>query len=159
MSGKVREYEGKDIVVKYDVKRCIHAEECVRGLPNVFVRGRRPWVDPDATAADDVAKVVMRCPTGALWFERKDGGMAEPVPEENTAEISRDGPVNMTGDIAIVSGTGELVEEVKRVRCVDAVRQTTSRSATAATRRRASKTPVNLRRSSPLRRSSRRAAG
>jgi CDGSH-type Zn-finger protein/uncharacterized Fe-S cluster protein YjdI len=115
MSGKVREYEGKDIVVAYDVKRCIHAEECVKGLPDVFSRERRPWVDPDAAAADEVAEVVMRCPTGALWYERKDGGMAEPVPDRNTAEVSRDGPINMSGDIEVVSGTGEILAEAKRV--------------------------------------------
>lgn len=115
MSGKIREYEGKDIVVSYDVRRCIHAAECVKGLPGVFVKDRRPWIDPDAAAADEVAEVVVRCPTGALWFERKDGGMAEPVPEKNTADVSRDGPINMSGDIAIVTGTGEVVKEAIRV--------------------------------------------
>jgi CDGSH-type Zn-finger protein/uncharacterized Fe-S cluster protein YjdI len=115
MSGKIREYEGKDIVVRYDFKRCIHAEECVKGLPGVFVRERRPWVDPDAAAADEVAEVVMLCPTGALWFERRDGGMAEPVPEKNTAVVSPDGPVNLNGDIAVVSAAREVVEETKRV--------------------------------------------
>lgn len=41
--------------------------------------------------------------------------MTEPVPEKNAADVSRDGPINMSGDIVIVSGTGEVVEEVKRV--------------------------------------------
>ncbi|MGD2218298.1 MAG: CDGSH iron-sulfur domain-containing protein [Gemmatimonadales bacterium] len=115
MSDKIREYEGEGIVVKYDVKRCIHAEECVNGLPDVFSRDRRPWVDPDAATADEVAEVVMRCPTGALWYDRRDGGMAEPVPGQNRARLSRDGPINLRGDIAIISGTGEVVEETKRV--------------------------------------------
>jgi CDGSH-type Zn-finger protein/uncharacterized Fe-S cluster protein YjdI len=115
MSGKVREYEGKDIVVKYDVKLCIHAEECVRGLPAVFQRGRRPWVDADAADADAVAEVIRRCPTGALWYERRDGGVAEPVPDQNTAEVSADGPTNLRGDIAVVSGTGEVVYEGTRI--------------------------------------------
>ncbi|UCC82673.1 MAG: CDGSH iron-sulfur domain-containing protein [Gemmatimonadota bacterium] len=115
MSGKIREYEGRDIVVNYDVKRCIHAEECVKGLPGVFVKGRRPWIDPDAAAADEVAEVVVRCPTGALWYERKDGGMAEPVADKNTAEISRDGPINVSGDIEVASATGEALAEAKRI--------------------------------------------
>jgi CDGSH-type Zn-finger protein len=41
--------------------------------------------------------------------------MAEPVPEKNTAEVSRDGPINMSGDIEIVSATGEVLAEAKRV--------------------------------------------
>ncbi len=34
--GKIREYEGEGIVVRYDVQRCIHAEEC-RATPNLGV--------------------------------------------------------------------------------------------------------------------------
>ncbi|UCC72143.1 MAG: CDGSH iron-sulfur domain-containing protein [Gemmatimonadota bacterium] len=115
MSGKIRKYEGQDIVVKYDAQRCIHAEECVKGLPEVFARGRRPWVDADAASADEVAEVVVRCPTGALWFERRDGGMAETPLRESTAEVSADGPVNLKGDIAVVSATGESVLEATRI--------------------------------------------
>lgn len=115
MSDRVRKYRGEDIVVNYDVKRCIHAEECVKGLPAAFDRDRRPWVDADAARADEVAEVVIRCPTGALWYERTDGGMAEPVPETNTAEVSRDGPIHLRGDVEIVSASGETLAEVKRV--------------------------------------------
>ena len=80
MSGKTRRYEGNDIVVEYDARRCIHVAECVHGLPAVFEKDRRPWVDADGAAADRVAEVVIRCPTGALHFVRKDGGTDEPVP-------------------------------------------------------------------------------
>lgn len=41
--------------------------------------------------------------------------MAEPVPEENTAEVSANGPVNVRGDIAIVSGTGAVLKEAMRI--------------------------------------------
>ncbi len=41
--------------------------------------------------------------------------MAEPVPEKNRAEVSRDGPINLSGDIEIVSGTGEVLAEAKRI--------------------------------------------
>lgn len=41
--------------------------------------------------------------------------MAEPVPEKNTAEVSRDGPIKMTGDIVVVSSAGEVLKEAKRV--------------------------------------------
>ncbi len=41
--------------------------------------------------------------------------MAVPVPEKNTAEVSRDGPINMSGDIVVVSSAGEVLKEAKRV--------------------------------------------
>ena len=36
MKEKMYAYESEDLVVEYDLIRCIHAEECVRGLPTVF---------------------------------------------------------------------------------------------------------------------------
>ena len=68
MKKKPRVYEGRDITVEYDAARCIHVAECVKGLPAVFDPNRRPWVDPDAATADEIAAVVRRCPTGALHY-------------------------------------------------------------------------------------------
>ncbi len=83
---KVHEYEGKDITVTYDVERCIHAAECVRGLPAVFNPDNRPWIDPDAASADEVVEAVGRCPTGALQYLRDHGsGAGEPAVETAAA--------------------------------------------------------------------------
>ena len=43
-------YSGEDITVTDSVRRCIHAEACVHGLPGVFDPNRRPWIDPDQAA-------------------------------------------------------------------------------------------------------------
>jgi CDGSH-type Zn-finger protein/uncharacterized Fe-S cluster protein YjdI len=108
LSGRVRKYEGKEVLIEYTVKRCIHVSECVHGLPGVFDRDRRPWVDADAASVDEVAEVVVRCPTGALHFRRTDGGADEPVPKENVATLEADGPIYVRGDIEIVDGGGAL---------------------------------------------------
>ena len=36
MTKKVHTYASDDLVVEYDVARCIHVKECVKGLPTVF---------------------------------------------------------------------------------------------------------------------------
>jgi CDGSH-type Zn-finger protein/uncharacterized Fe-S cluster protein YjdI len=115
MANKIREYEGQDIVVRYDVRRCIHAAECVRGLPQVFNTKARPWVQPDAATPDQVAAVVMRCPTGALHFERKDGGPDEPVPDANAVTVAANGPLHVRGSIEIVAPDGTVILEDTRV--------------------------------------------
>ncbi len=74
-----RSYDGEGIVVGFDAHRCLHAAECVRGLPAVFDAGRRPWVQPDNAPADEVADVIRRCPSGALQYHRT-GGMPDEVP-------------------------------------------------------------------------------
>ncbi|MFJ8114196.1 (4Fe-4S)-binding protein [Streptomyces sp. NPDC096132] len=66
-------YQTPDISVTFEARRCLHATECVRGLPEVFDSNRRPWIRPDGAAADHLAEVVRRCPTGALQYALADG--------------------------------------------------------------------------------------
>src|ERR1700730_13943015 len=84
----LRRYDAEDITISYDVKRCIHAEECVRGLPRVFDPGRRIWVDATQASAEEIAHIVQHCPTGALHFRRTDGGVEEPPPGRNEVRIT-----------------------------------------------------------------------
>ena len=107
---KLRRYDAKDITISYDVNRCIHAEECVRGLPRVFDPGRRVWVDAAQAPAAEIANIVQRCPTGALHFRRTDGGMEEPTPRSNEVRITPDGPLYFRGDLEIHTPTAVLKE-------------------------------------------------
>ncbi len=115
MTSKIHEYRGKSILVTYDAERCIHAAECVRGLPGVFNPRAKPWVAPDAAGAGEVAEVVMRCPTGALQLERLDGEAAPSAPEENTIAVCADGPLYARGEVEVVDGDGALLVRDTRV--------------------------------------------
>jgi CDGSH-type Zn-finger protein/uncharacterized Fe-S cluster protein YjdI len=115
MADKIHKYEADKITVTYDRKRCIHAAECVRGLPEVFNTAERPWVKPDESSADKIAEVVLRCPTGALHFERKDGGPAEVAPDLNIAVVQANGPLYMFGEVEIVNDQGETVLRDTRI--------------------------------------------
>lgn len=112
---KIREYCGEAIAVRFDSVRCIHSARCVKGLPEVFDTARGPWIAPDAAAADRVAEVVLRCPTGALTFERRDGGPAEVAPAENRGSLGAGGPLYLRGRIELRTATGELIAEETRV--------------------------------------------
>lgn len=110
MKPRLQVCPGQRMTVQYDRKRCIHSEECVRGLPAVFSAARDPWITPDAASADQLAAVIHRCPTGALHYQRHDGGPAEPPAEHNIATIALDGPLYLRGDLAVMLATGELRE-------------------------------------------------
>lgn len=113
MSRRLREYEGSEITVRFDPKRCIHAAECIRGLGEVFDRHARPWISPDAAPAENVAEVVRRCPTGALSYEaRVDEKPASPKPPEFT--VVADGPIYVHGNLALDAG-GEAPEAESRL--------------------------------------------
>lgn len=74
MTKKKQTYQSSAITVTFDPNVCIHAAECVRGLPEVFDIGRKRWVQPDRADADDVAAVIRRCPSGALQYSLDTSG-------------------------------------------------------------------------------------
>jgi len=112
-------YRGRDIEVSFDLDLCIHVAECLRGDANVFQLHRRPWVLPDAGAADDVAAVVERCPSGALLYRRLDGKAQERAAEPVKLTPIRDGPLLVTGRIEVVreDGTTEILPRATLCRC------------------------------------------
>jgi len=108
-------YYGKNIDVTFDPKRCIHAAECVNNLPEVFDTSRRPWILTDNADAGEVAQVVVRCPSGALHFIRKDGGKPEAALEKSKVMVMADGPLYVRGKVTVMSGDGKLLLEDTRV--------------------------------------------
>jgi uncharacterized Fe-S cluster protein YjdI len=63
-----RKYSGEEIDVYFNKEMCIHSTNCVKGNPDIFDTKRRPWVLPDADAADEAARVIDTCPSGALKY-------------------------------------------------------------------------------------------
>jgi CDGSH-type Zn-finger protein/uncharacterized Fe-S cluster protein YjdI len=112
--GRVHEYDGDAIRVTYEPSRCIHAAECVRGLPAVFDTDRKPWIDASGAAADAIAEVIHRCPTGALKYRRTDGGAQERVGGENILTVSADGPLYARGDIEVLDSNRTLLSRETR---------------------------------------------
>jgi len=115
MSEKRHVFESPAITVSWSRRRCIHVADCVRGLPAVFQPGRVPWVDPTRADADRVADVVLRCPTGALHYERHDGGAAETAPGTNEVVPDPDGPLYLRGDVELAAEDGTVVARDTRV--------------------------------------------
>ena len=116
MTRKIRTYEAEELVVEYDLKRCIHAEECIHGLPEVFDATSRPWIDPSKAAPADLMRTIERCPTGALHYRRTDGVEEQPK-ATNTVRIEADGPLYVTGRLRIALPGGETLDETRAALC------------------------------------------
>jgi uncharacterized Fe-S cluster protein YjdI len=112
--GVAREYCSDEIVVSWEPEYCIHTANCLMGLPQVFDVGQRPWVLIDAASANEIAQVVMTCPTGALHFQRLDGGAQEAAPEGTSVEPRHNGPLFVRGRVKIVDSHGHVVREDTR---------------------------------------------
>ena len=103
-------YRGKEIVVTFDKDTCIHAGECVRGLPGVFDVDQRPWVQPDNATADQVRAVVAKCPTEALQIQ-EDGDAVEAPTAGVTVTVLEGGPLMVDGPCVVRSPSGDVLKE------------------------------------------------
>ena len=111
MKSDIRHYRGNRASVTFDVPRCIHAEVCVRGRPEVFDVSRRPWILPYEGDPKRLERVVMGCPTGALRMapptdQKVDKGAAAAatiLPAEprkkNPVSVNQDGPYYAHGNL------------------------------------------------------------
>jgi len=95
--------EGREIVLSFEAKRCIHARFCVLGQPGVFkanVVGA--WLAPDeATSAEGLVAVAQNCPSGAIQYRRKDGGPEEGAPLVNLIQVRENGPLAFRGALVL----------------------------------------------------------
>ncbi|HJQ20199.1 MAG TPA: CDGSH iron-sulfur domain-containing protein [Gemmatimonadaceae bacterium] len=117
-AGLTRAYVRPELRVQWFASRCIHAGRCIRALATVFDPQRRPWIDITAEEPDAIADAVMQCPTGALKFQRLDGGPDEVVPDAVQIVPVRNGPYFVHGPIDIVDpSTGETRRETRVALC------------------------------------------
>ncbi len=91
--GRAEVARGSALSLSFTATRCIHSRHCVTELPAVF-RANTPgtWLFPDEAHAELLAAVIRECPSGALQYERSDGGPAEPTPPVNLVHVRENGP-------------------------------------------------------------------
>jgi uncharacterized Fe-S cluster protein YjdI len=112
-----KRYTGDAVDVSFDPVRCRHAAECLRGLPAVFDRNRRPWILPDGGEPADVVEVVARCPTGALRTHPRESAAHErPVTPTQVIALPG-GPVLLRGDLHLTAPSGLDEHETRAALC------------------------------------------
>ena len=93
---------GKEFVIHFDAKRCIHSRNCVLDRPDVFVPNvKGEWIYPDKADASGMAQLAHNCPSGAIRYERVDGTKPEHAPIVNTARVRENGPLTIHAPMSI----------------------------------------------------------
>lgn len=101
--------KGRQFIIHFDASRCIHSRHCVLDRPDVFVPNvQGEWIYPDRADAEAVSRLAFNCPSGAITFERVDGGVAEAPPVVNTVRVRENGPLAFHADLKIGEGAPEL---------------------------------------------------
>jgi CDGSH-type Zn-finger protein/uncharacterized Fe-S cluster protein YjdI len=110
---KARAYQGETITIRYEVRRCMHAAECVKsGLQKVFDNSKKPWVNPDGASPEKIIDVIERCPSGALTYDYKH----QEVPETNSVKPQPDSAYYFRGDLRLNLAESAL-EELRLALC------------------------------------------
>lgn len=101
---KPKEYTNGRITVQFELDKCIHSENCWRGLSAVFDPKQRPWVNMDGAGDDEIIKQVNKCPSGALSIK----GETTMSDNKIQAECMPNGPLIVKGNIEVKKADGSM---------------------------------------------------
>ncbi|MCB1327404.1 MAG: (4Fe-4S)-binding protein [Spirochaetales bacterium] len=108
---RVQRYHRGELTILWNASLCQHSGHCVGNLPEVFKPKERPWIQTDHATADEIARVVRGCPSGALSIEGDHGG--EIMNEEETKpakiQLTENGPLLVTGSFNVTDHQGNTI--------------------------------------------------
>ena len=67
-----RKYRGKEVDVYFNKDICTHSQNCIKGSTAVFDLKRKPWILPDEADASEVMRIIDKCPSGALKYQKHE---------------------------------------------------------------------------------------
>ena len=93
------------IKLRFEGRRCIHSRHCVLEAPTVFLANTPgAWIHPEATTVEHCVHVAHSCPSGAITYERHDGGPQESAPSVNVVRVRENGPYAVHAPIELPGG-------------------------------------------------------
>lgn len=96
-----KSYQGQNIIVSFDPRRCIHARKCAQIAPHIFnVNADGDWIQPLNGSAQDSINVANACPSGAISYASKSADEPTDI-MVNTAHIQENGPLALRGNLQI----------------------------------------------------------
>jgi CDGSH-type Zn-finger protein/uncharacterized Fe-S cluster protein YjdI len=108
-SPAIEEARAPGVILRFEGRRCIHSRHCVLGAPDVFLANvKGPWLHPEAVRVEELVAVAESCPSGAVTYERTDGGPQETPPGVNVLRIRENGPLAFHAAIEL-EGRGSML--------------------------------------------------
>ena len=102
MASKVEEVRSERAVIRFEAGKCIHSRHCVLDRPDVFVPNvQGEWIHPERATPDEIAELAHNCPSGAIQYDRLDGGPGETGPVVNTLRVRENGPLAIRAPLQI----------------------------------------------------------
>ena len=114
MEGELKkEYTNGEVTVVWKPKLCIHAEICVKTLPNVYKPKDKPWIQVENATTDELIDQVSKCPSGALTYYKNDGSTMETESMETKVDVLENGPLLVHGTLEVTNKEGSKEKKDK----------------------------------------------
>ncbi len=111
-SSRVAEYPGTKIMVKHDRTICAFSTFCENKVTDVWEMAEQTG---DTRVRAQVIAMIERCPSGALTYELESLGEANEPSLPLEISVIADGPLWVTGGIAIERADGQAAEVRNRI--------------------------------------------
>lgn len=109
----VKKYSNGEVTVVWEPGKCIHAGNCVRGLPEVFDARAKPWINIEGADTQSIINQVRNCPSGALSI--MENVKTEPKQSTNIhVELIKNGPLLIEGEIKLTQADGSVILKNKK---------------------------------------------
>lgn len=117
MDEKRIKYKSENITVSFAPDVCIHAAECVKGLPNVFNTAKKPWINVAGASPEEIVNVIEKCPSGALKYELIDfePHMEKKEMEKTKITVMPNGPIMVEGSLTVNKMSGENIKDAEKI--------------------------------------------
>lgn len=106
----IKEYTRGDLTVVWKPKKCIHAAECVKRLPEVYNPKDKPWIKAENATIEELMSQIDACPSGALTYNIQ-GQDEKVVQNETEIQVMKNGPLLVSGSLNVKNADGSI--EVK----------------------------------------------
>ena len=108
----IKEYTKDDFKIIWKPKKCIHAAECVKRLPDVYKPNDKPWIVPENASIEALKQQIDACPSGALTYAVARDVDNNESSLKTSVQVLENGPLLVHGSlhVSIPGGTEEKKE-------------------------------------------------
>lgn len=114
----VETVKGAEVTIRFDASRCVHSRNCVLSRPDVLVPNvQGEWIYPDAASPEEVIRIGLNCPSGAIEVLRNDGGIGSNAPPlVNIVRVRENGPLAVEAEL-VIGGAKQEAPRATLCRC------------------------------------------